>query len=216
MTRISKLLGVTSLVAAGLVGSANATPINFTITTYMIGAVSTNGSGGNIVTGASSVTLPAASTPFGVFVSAVSGPRASVATTAGATVTAPVVFSNYTLPIGPSTGQSITPFTVTIGTMVFSFSQQVSNNYQFISYNPLTSTSGVLKEDFTGTVQSGAGIVGSTDSLSLQCQDPSGSSTCTVQIFVPSADPVPEPITMSVLGAGIAGLVVARRRRRAA
>ena len=217
MTRVSKFLGATALIAAGLVGSANATPINFTINGAVFGTITTNGTGGNIVTGATTVTLPTAGTLTGPLVSGVSGPSSGVAVSGGATNFASIVFSNYVLPVGNSFGQAVTPFTVTIGSMEFSFSQQVSNNYQFISYNSNTSTTGVLKEDFTGTVLADAslGFIGSTDSLSLQCQDTGGSNTCTVQIFVPSADPVPEPITMSILGAGLAGLVVARRRRAA-
>ena len=216
MARFSKFLGTTALLAAGLVGSANANVINFTITGLIAGAVTTNGTNGNIVTGMTTLTLPTAGSFTGTMVNTVSGTSAAVATGLGAVLFADMSFSNYVLPVGSPVGHAITPFSVTIGSMVFNFSQQVSNNYQFISYNALTSTTGVLKEDFTGLVTAGAGIVGATDSLSLQCQNAlSGSDTCTIHIFVPSADPVPEPITLSVLGAGIAGLVVARRRRAA-
>jgi hypothetical protein len=78
-------------------------------------------------------------------------------------------------------------------------------------------------EDFTLTFLSGSGLsplAGGTDvpeslgvSLPINNKGVSGTS---LNIIVNSVDAVPEPLTLSIFGAGLAGAVATRRRKKAA
>ncbi len=222
MSRLGMLASTTALALAAVVASvstASATVIFNISGQFQNGAITNDPSGFNdIISGITSVTLQNYES-----VSLISGGGSTVvarnankAVVAAAGITTQSFYgsssSSFSIPVDTNNG--MVPFTITLGNAIFGFSAFSPSNYQFVSYDSTNNITGVLKEDFTGYVISdgGAGFAGSTDSISIQCQD-TGAASCSFQIFVPSADAVPEPVSMAVLGFGIAGLAAVRRRR---
>ena len=217
MTRVSKLLAATAIVAAGFAGQANATPYYSSFQT----------STARITPNGSTDLLSATSLSFNAGVSALS----IFGFQTGASSFGP----NYTSLGNVNGGETITLSTASISTagtdtgfhfswvdevdsVTFTFtatSELVSNNtignssgLNFSWIGNVTSTNPSLfasqTADFTlGFTQTGNGQHPYTGSISLSGTFDTPNTLTTV----------PEPMTMSILGLGLAGLAAARRRR---
>ncbi len=200
MAPIARIL-IGSLVAAtGMIGAASATPtvLSFGVTglgNYTVDTV-------NIMAITSLKNLPA--------IELISGSTTPAAAAAAGLVTGQVAtFSTLTLDttVGPD------KFTLSAGDLVLSFTN-VSSAIEVASG---LNSNGSISEQFNGMVTGDSSVgqifLGQSASISETCtQSETGASiTCSDSVITPGL-PVPEPVSLSILGVGIFALGLARRR----
>jgi len=207
MIRASKLLAATALIASAVIGSANATVMTFGIANF----AATSDTSNHIEAGTTSI-------GFGLSIVNTSGASAYNINNGSTFVTfAPSSVSTVVGVLG-------TPLVVTAGNVTFDFTSVASAQYQITPYvaavGVTPATAGFLKETFIGTVTSditggGISVTGQTATMALTCND-NGSLSCSESVATPGdAALVPEPVSMSIVGFGLAGLAAVRRRRAA-
>ncbi len=182
MTRISKLLCATALIAAGAVSQANALPtFNQTFSANAASGVSgDNGTPLTITLGSNQVVNQLITNDLGLSIG-------NALTWSVSTVTS-----------------TTSGFTVTIGALTFTETGYVSGFQNGVAGSGLTfngdfSETGYQTESGTLNVGFSAGLENSTNYSAF------------FNVTAPAT--VPEPISMSILGLGVAGLAAARRRR---
>ena len=219
MTRISKLLCATALIAAGAVGQANANVVlSFAIATSATVAVDTTNITAGTATQSFTYKTSNAATAFVVSGTPTSTPSSVVtnlAMTGGdtVTITGGTIAGAYTTITIPTVVGGFTAFDLTVDGLDFQFTSVSSVNLTASGAN----SPGYINEALLGTVINSAsqGFDGASVSLSESCnQTKIGSQiTCSFVLDTPAViNNVPEPVTMSLFGLGVVGLAAARRR----
>lgn len=239
---LSTVAGFAALLAAG---AANATPItyttytlgnpvnhqtdvnqNLTVTLFDPGLGTLTGVQFNLVAGLSSVfSISAgssgATTAYGEiqFTDALKDPDLVTLLSHSSTILSSQVYNTLT------PNQMVTTPTATL-----SFSSADTFQANTLSYTDLSFTDAALLGDFTGTGAGQTSNMNYTTTTATLAGYTGGNASTTQTTYVtlsgtvtyaytPTETPpppgVPEPMTLSVLGAGLAGLAALRRRRRA-
>lgn len=202
MTRVSKLLAATAIVAAGFAGQAHATLYALNGTTSLVALGNPTVSGGSVDFGTPGIAGFASGSTGdltnGTYVSAIAG--LSQLFTGAFT---------YSTTVGANGGVGTFSLTFNNG-QVFTPSSITTTAYTVTGIGPTASTT--IGEYFFGSLTNDS----NSASFTLSLTSTGGSAfSASGTLATPAVTPptVPEPMSMSILGLGLAGLAAARRRR---
>ena len=205
MTRLSKLLCATALIAVGGYNVANATTV-LTFTYGSTPAVTVGGDGNigdqstlGLVAGTVSAAPSPNSIPAAVAAGDASNFNVSSLTVAGANVNSTLTGNNVGLTFTFGSGDYV--FTALTG---YVYSSELVNS-------PI----GVAGGNFSGTWVEGGTTYDATLSINYSETTPASGVASYSGVFTGTDIPanVPEPISMTLFGLGVAGIAAARRRR---